>query len=302
MGALPGSSVTKAARAVGIVVAALLSAATLTVGHDDASATSKRPDRYEVHGVAVKRYIPARPDGMPPVVMVHGGGFASWVFERHARALRRAGYTVHALDWFNHGESDALDEASFLRRGIEDVARREIRYVVGRLPRRPVLIGHSMGGLAALAYASQARVRRLILLTPVVPAAVGAEPIDLPVDFTEPFGPLPFEEAKPLFFTTLPDGLARKYHARMEPESPRAVFEATRWTVDVNVAAVRSPTLIFATELDLLTPPPAVHRLAELMGAQYELIPGIGHDDLLLKEPESTATARRIISWLRRRS
>jgi pimeloyl-ACP methyl ester carboxylesterase len=138
------------------------------------------------------------------------------------------------------------------------------------------------------------------LLTPVVPSSVGADPIDIDVDLTKPFGPVPYDVARQLFFPTLDEDLARMYHDLLEPESPRAVWQATRWTIDVDLKAVTAPTLVFATELDLLTPPAAVVGLAELMGAPYELIPAIGHSEILLKRPGSIAVAERIRGWLDR--
>jgi pimeloyl-ACP methyl ester carboxylesterase len=90
------------------------------------------------------------------------------------------------------------------------------------------------------------------------------------------------------------------YHDLLEPESPWAVWQATRWTIDVDLQAVTAPTLVFATERDQLTPPAAVAGLAELMGAPYELIPAIGHSEILLKQPESIVVAERIRLWLDR--
>ncbi len=235
-----------------------------------------------------------------PVVLVHGGGHAKWSVEQYARVLREGGYEVHALDWFNHGDARRLPEGQFLRRGIDDVAREELSYVVDRVGRPPIIIGHSMGAMAGLVYAASNPVERLVLLTPVVPSAVGAEPIELEVDLTKPFGPFPYELARQLYYPTLDEDLARVYCDMLEPESPRAVWQATRWTIDVDLQAVTAPTLVFAAEMDPLAPPAAVARLAELMGAPYELIPAIGHSEILLKEPESIAVAERVRDWLDR--
>ncbi|HEX6583655.1 MAG TPA: alpha/beta fold hydrolase [Thermoleophilaceae bacterium] len=249
---------------------------------------------------AVDRYAPATPNRQAAAVLVHGGAHAKWSFEQHARVLSEGGYEVHALDWFNHGDSSRLPEDRFLRRGIADVAREELSYVVERLSSPPIIIGHSMGAMAALRYAVSNPVERLVLLTPVVPSSVGADPIDLDVDLTKPFGPVPYDVARLLFYPTLDEDLARMYHDLQEPESPRAVWQATRWTINVDLQAVTAPTLVFATELDVLTPPAAVAGLAELMGAPYELIPAIGHSEILLKRPESIAVAERIRGWLDR--
>jgi len=246
---------------------------------------------------SVKTYLPARPTREPAVVLVHGGGHAKWSFEQYARVLSEGGYEVHALDWLCHGDSARLPEEQLLQRGIDDVAREELSYVVDRLSSPPIIIGHSMGAMAALLYAASNPVERLVLLTPVVPSSVGADPIDLDVDLTKPLA-VPYDVARQLFFPTLDEDLARMYYDLLEPESPRAVWQATRWTIDVDLQAVTAPTLVFATELDILTPPAPVAGLAELMGARYELIPAIGHSEILLKRPESIAVAERIREWL----
>jgi non-heme chloroperoxidase len=248
---------------------------------------------------SVKTYLPARPSREPAVVLVHGGGHAKWSFEEYARALSEGGYEVHALDWLGHGDSAPLPDEQLLGRGIDDVAREELTYVVERLNSPPIIIGHSMGAMAALLYAASNPVERLVLLTPVVPSSVGADPIDLDVDLTKPLA-VPYDVARQLFFPTLDEDLARMYYDLLEPESPRAVWQATRWTIDVDPQAVTAPTLVFATELDLLTPPAAVAGLAKLMDAPYELIPAIGHSEILLKRPESIAVAERIRGWLDR--
>jgi pimeloyl-ACP methyl ester carboxylesterase len=246
---------------------------------------------------SVKTYLPARPSREPAVVLVHGGGHAKWSFEQHARVLSEGGYEVHAIDWLGHGDSARLPEEQLLQRGIDDVAREELSYVVERLSSPPIIIGHSMGAMAALLYAASNPVERLVLLTPVVPSSVGADPIDLDVDLTKPLA-VPYDVARHLFFPTIDEDRARMYYDLLEPESPRAAWQATRWTIDVDLEAVTAPTLVFATELDILTPPAAVAGLAELMGAPYELIPAIGHSEILLKQPESIAVAERIRAWL----
>jgi pimeloyl-ACP methyl ester carboxylesterase len=253
---------------------------------------------YVVNGVAVRKYIPSTPNGAPPVVMVHGGAHGKWVFDKFARILSAAGYECHALDWLNHGSSATLPMSTFLNRSILDVTHREIRDVVSRLGRPPILMGHSMGGLASLAYASENPVARLVLLTPVVPSSVGAQPIEIAVDWSKPFGPFPYDVAKQLFFPALDEQSARAYHAMLVPESPRAVWEATRWTVNVGLHGVSAPVYVVAAERDTLTPPSAVSVLAGMLDADYRLMPGIGHSDVLLKDPEATQLANQIRTWL----
>lgn len=56
------------------------------------------------------------------------------------------------MDWFSHGGSRRLEDDESLGRGIAAVGT-EIGAAVAQADRPPVLMGHSMGGLASLACA-----------------------------------------------------------------------------------------------------------------------------------------------------
>jgi pimeloyl-ACP methyl ester carboxylesterase len=261
-------------------------------------AMSIRVTSYQVEGVSVKRYEPVDATRRPPIVMVHGGAHGAWVWDVMATHLSERSWECHALNWYNHGDSAKLPENEFIKRSIVDVARQEIRHVVDGLQHEPILFGHSMGGLASLAYAEKASVGRLVLLTPVMPSSVNPDQIPLQVDLARPFPPFSPEVAKRLFFTTLDDAAADHYHGLLVHESPQAVFEATRWTVSLDLSAIQSPAFVLAAEFDVLAPPVAVERMSRMMGARYELVPGIGHSDILLKHPEWQRVAESIDTWL----
>lgn len=287
---------------IGLTLALVVLAGTtwLVLSRSEAPETGKQPtvSTYQVDGVSVAKYSPAAKSTKPPVIMVHGGQHGKWAWKNWAAYFSEAGYEVHALDWYNHGDSAKLLEKEFIKRSIVDVARNEIKAVAGQLNRKPILVGHSMGGLAAAVYAEGAPVERLVLLTPVMPSVVKPDPIPLPIDMSKPSEVFPFEQAKQLFFTTLSDKDARSAYAQLVPESPQAVLEATRWTVDVDLGAIKVPKLLFATELDVLTPSGPEKRYAKLLGADYEFVPGIGHSDILLKDPQWRQAADRTLKWL----
>lgn len=272
-------------------------------GTADATAASELPDSvaadvYYLGGIAVRRYRPASPNGRPPVVMVHGGAHAGWAWVRYAGLLAAAGWECHALDWYHHGLSAALPVDRFIARGIPAVGA-EIGIVSRALPRPPVLIGHSMGGLAVLSAAQQLSAHALVLVTPVVPAEVGADEIPIPVDLTQPFPVPPFEVAKAMFFGTMSDAEAAPYHNALQPESPQAVWEATRWTVSVDLDRITVPVMTVAAGADTLTPPEAVSGLAGLLGSTHVEVPNIGHSDVLLKSSGWQSVASSIEQWLR---
>jgi pimeloyl-ACP methyl ester carboxylesterase len=82
----------------------------------------------------------------------------------------------------------------------------------------PVLIAHSMGGLAAQLYASADEVGALVLLTPVVPSNVGATPIESPIgDMDAPWRPPPPDVARQMFFQGLDDMQAAHFKRAPRP-------------------------------------------------------------------------------------
>lgn len=256
-------------------------------------------DIYYVNGVAVRRYVQSHPNSRAHVILLHGGGHAGWVWDRYATYLASEGWTCHALDWYHHGQSMALPPEVFVARSIKDVLT-EISLVRNALPNpnKYILMGHSMGAMAAL-YASQTlRPRGLVLMAPVVPAEVGATPIEIAVDMQQPFPIPPFPIAKAMFYSTLSDEEAMLYYPQLTPESPVAVWEATRWTISVNLSQVIAPTKVVVGAQDTLTPPSVVQPLATMMGATYTLWPNIGHSDLMVKEQGWQSVAQEIQTFL----
>lgn len=253
---------------------------------------------YKVKGVAVDKYIPAQPQDKSAIVMVHGGNHGSWCWGKWANFLCEAGYEVHALNWYNHGDSDELPQDEFIKRSITDIARKEMTYIIGQFDRPPIVIGHSMGGLAGAVYAAAAPLEKLVLVAPVLPAVAHAEPIPLTVDPSQPFPVMPYPQAKELFYTTLDDAEAQRYIAKLVPESAQAVIETTTWAVDLDPGDIKVPVFAVGAELDRLIPLEPLRRYAQLLHAEYNEMSGVGHCDVLLKEPNWRDAVRAVQQWL----
>lgn len=265
---------------------------------DDLTAVQR--SEYRVYGVAVQHYRPRRWTGGPPVVLLHGGNGAHWVWDRHAAFLAGRGHDVHVPDWYGHGDSVGLDPAEYLNRGIGDVAGAELALVVDSLGRDPVLVGHSMGALASAMYGAERPVDRLVLMASVPPAQARPDPVPVPIDFTRPFPVPPFDQVRQMFFTTMGHDEARRWYELLEPESPKAVFEASRGAAWLEYERIEAPVLLIAAERDALYPPPVQDRFAELLGAELVVIPDVGHADLLLQDRVWRASARALDRWLPR--
>jgi pimeloyl-ACP methyl ester carboxylesterase len=85
-----------------------------------------------------------------PVLLLHGGGQTRHAWRATARAIARAGHLAYALDQRGHGDSDWIDSGAYTFpdfatdvRAVADTVR-----ATSGLP--PLVIGASLGGIAAL--------------------------------------------------------------------------------------------------------------------------------------------------------
>ncbi|NYI91676.1 pimeloyl-ACP methyl ester carboxylesterase [Amycolatopsis endophytica] len=231
------------------------------------------------------------------MVMVHGGCHGAWQWANLQGWFAGRGWDSVAFDWFSHGKSRTLPPHEWVRREIISV-REEIDIACDEAGARPVLMGHSMGGLASLNYAAttQRDLAAVVLLAPVVPRQYALNPIEIEVDPERPWNPPDPETARMLFYSGVDDETAAALYPKLQAESPAAVWQATRWTAEVNVATVRAPVLVVAAENDVLTPAEYVLALAEGLGAEHILLPGVGHGVTL--DPGWPQLAERIDAWL----
>jgi pimeloyl-ACP methyl ester carboxylesterase len=247
-----------------------------------------------IDGVRIESAYAASPDA-DNLILIHGGCHGSWAFKKIMPFMAEAGWNAHAINWYGHNGSAALDASLALTRSIEDVAT-EIHKAASLFDKPPILVAHSMGGLAAQKYAEKYPVRALVLLAPVVPSQAGASEVPLPLDESVMWGPPPFEIARELFFQGLSEQEAQGYYRRLCAESPRSVFEATRFTVSIDPSRITCPVLAFEAANDRLVPAPAVERMAKLYGADYRLLEDRGHS--LTLEPRWAETCAVIRDWL----
>lgn len=81
-----------------------------------------------------------------PVILLHGGGQTRHAWAGTAESLAGAGYYALTYDARGHGDSAWSEEGHY----SADAFVADLHCVIDRLGRPPVLIGASMGGLAAL--------------------------------------------------------------------------------------------------------------------------------------------------------
>jgi pimeloyl-ACP methyl ester carboxylesterase len=244
----------------------------------------------------------------PAVVMVHGAFCGGWAFEAFRAPFEAAGHGVLAPDLRGHAAGQPRQAVIGL--SMKDYAA-DIADLVSDQPAPPILIGHSLGGLAALMAATQAPVRALILLAPSSPWGVTGGSFEEAISATSLYtlGPFWTQAIDPDYATAAGYSLDRLSSAdrkaifsRMVPESGRALWETLNWWLDpfmttmVDAGRIGAPALVMAGERDHVHPPATVRRTAERLGGTMQVMAGLSH--WLLAEPGWEAVAGAALDWL----
>lgn len=243
-----------------------------------------------------------------PIVMAHGAFCGGWVWDRFAATFRTAGHQALTPDLPGHAADAPPDAARGL--SMTDYARALADVALG-LDAPPVLIGHSMGGLVALMAAMRTPVAGLVLLAPSAPWGVAGSTMEEAVSAVSLYalGPYWAQAVQPDYASfrrfavdRLPSAARHALHARMRPESGRALFETLNWWLDpfmttaVDAARIGAPILAIAGGHDVVHPPATVRETARRIGASFEIMPEMSH--WLPGEPGWQAVAARCLAWI----
>ncbi len=241
----------------------------------------------------------------PPLLFIHGAYVGAWCWEEHFLDWFAArGYAAHAVSLRGHGRSEGHDRLDQF--GLADYTE-DVCHVARELPAPPVLIGHSMGALVA---------QKCLDRLPGVPAMVLACPVPtfglLPSSFslamTRPTlfaglnsvatggGASPEALAEALFADPPENGNLERCYRRMQRESQRALLDMSGWGLPVPWFTRRPPTLVLAAARDALFSVVEVQGTASVLGAKFELLPGLGHALMLDGGWERAAAA--IETWI----
>ncbi len=88
-----------------------------------------------------------------PVVLMHGGGQNRQAWRATASKLAAAGYFAVSFDARGHGDSDWAPDGAY----GNDIMAQDLRLILERFERPPVVVGASMGGMTALTAQGSAR-------------------------------------------------------------------------------------------------------------------------------------------------
>ena len=251
-------------------------------------------------------YLEWNPSGRTTIVLLHGNSANAWWWEPVAREMSRE-FRLVALDQRGHGDSEWVRPAAYRPTDYAHDLAAFLRHVI-RGDEKPIVVGHSMGGLTTLAFA--AHHGRLTRGTVVIDAAV-----------TSSRGRDKFlRRLKSLPVVTYPDLETAKERFRLMPneghippatllaiaEKSLAVTEEGRWTLKFDresffggdginpmeaIEAIRLPTLLLRAEMSRIMTAEAAASACEANPHLRLITIPSAHHHVLLEKPDAVAKA-----------
>ncbi|MDO6459509.1 alpha/beta hydrolase [Granulosicoccaceae sp. 1_MG-2023] len=242
--------------------------------------------------------------GKPPVLLAHGGGQTRHSWKGTAAQLAAAGYTAVIIDQRGHGDSDWQPDGFYDFAHFAADLREVASQLFAQFARRPVIVGASLGGIAALLAEGEDHGHdhfSAIVLVDIT-TRLRREGVEKILGFmgekaNEGFASL--EEAADAIAAYLPhrprpqslDGLAKnlrrgadgRYRWHWDPAfirraGPDADFQAHNSRMDAAARQVAAPLLLVrGRESELVSEADAAHLLSLIPGAQYVDVSGAGH-------------------------
>jgi non-heme chloroperoxidase len=215
----------------------------------------------------------ANASGLQPIVFIHGLWLLPSSWDRWAMLFEEAGYTAVSPGWPD--DPDTVEEANahpevFAHKSVGQVAD-SYAEVIGRLDKKPALIGHSFGGLLVQMVAGRGLAAATVAIDPapfrgVLPLPISALKSAAPV-LANPANhgravPLTYEQFRYGFANAVSEEEAKElFETFAVPASGKPLFQAATanlnpWTeakVDTKNPD-RGPLLLIAGEKDNTAP------------------------------------------------
>ncbi|HJQ56448.1 MAG TPA: alpha/beta hydrolase [Vineibacter sp.] len=247
------------------------------------------------------------------IVLIHGMWGTPHVWRHWRQTLEGRGWTVHAPALRHHDAPPLKPPAALGTASLLDYAA-DLEALIRRLPARPVVVGHSMGGLLAQMLAARGLAEATVLLCPAPPSGVFALypsvlraflRIQLRWGWWKRPHRASYKEAMYGSFNTCTDAIECEHEfAHFVHESGRVLLEIglpfldSRRAARVDPSAVTGPVLVIGAARDRLTPAAVVRRVARRYGAEHHEFTGQGH--WVLGQPGWQDVAAFVTDWLER--
>jgi pimeloyl-ACP methyl ester carboxylesterase len=239
-----------------------------------------------------------------PLLFIHGAWHAAWCWDEHFLSFfADKGYRAVAVSLRGHGGSPTPKplRTCSIADYVEDVT-----FVADNLPRRPVVIGHSMGGLIAQKYLESHDASAGVLMASMPPQGYLGSGLRWmkchPWHFTKiaitgkslAYVNTPQLARERFFSAHTPDSHILEYATRLQEESARAGVDGLLSLP--RPKRVTTKLLVLGAHDDGAVTRKEVRATARAYCTEAEIFPNMGHNMML--EPGWATVAERIHTWL----
>ncbi|WP_034336814.1 alpha/beta hydrolase [Deinococcus misasensis] len=239
-----------------------------------------------------------------PILLVHGLWAGVWAWKEHFMPhFASAGYDVYAVSLRGHGNSEGTEKLFTTR--LNDYMK-DVHEAVLSLPQKPILIGHSNGGMVVQKYLQEHTLPAAVLLGTMsisgswmtfLRGLKNDPALFLKVTFTFNLQHLVGspERARTAFFSnTLSAEKTARYFQQMGRESFVAFLDTL--FVQLDPRKLKTPLLVLGAERDFFFTPAQQQQTAKAYGTTAHIFPNMAHAMML--EEGWQEVADHILNWL----
>lgn len=239
-----------------------------------------------------------------PLLFVHGTGHGAWCWdENFLPYFAEKGFSAHAVSLRGHGASAGGEKLKWT--SVSDYVA-DVFQAAAALPKTPVVIGHSLGGLVVVKYLEKHDAPAGILFAPSPSEGMFRSGLKIQlrnpllmakITFRQDYAVMfstPELAKKFLFSADADDEKIAEYAARFGKESYRAALEMI-----YNLPKprkIKTPLLVIGAENDALIPSKRIEKTARVLNADCKIFPDMAHD--LMLERGWRTVADFMIDWL----
>lgn len=248
-----------------------------------------------------------------PVILLHGTNAAPWTMEKFRAFFEEKGFDCQAPTYRFHDMPDGQErDAALANVSIADYVS-DISEIIEKLDRRPIVIGHSLGGLITQILAGRGLIEAGVLINSSIingtfPTSEAERRLGKLFmssgSFWETAPGLSFELISEFGLNTMPEAQQREIFSRLQNESGRVLFELFFWMFDVHQTTsvkfdqMNTRMLFLSGEKDLAIPPLTARQMAARYGNLATFYEFEGRCHYMQLEENWRELAERTYEWI----
>ncbi len=247
---------------------------------------------------------PTVPSQFPPILLVHGAWHGAWCWESNfLDYFADNGWETHAMSLRGHGQSEGKDKIR--KWSIADYVA-DVHQVVNSLERKPIIVGHSMGGFVTQKYLEKHSAKAAVLLASVPPSGtlkfnfriIRRHPLVWLLGnllmTTYPVVKNPAHAREWFFSEGISDEDLAAHHAQLQDESYRASLDMLVLNL-TKLQLIKTPIAVLGAENDAIFSVKEVEKTARAYGVEEIIFPAMAHN--MMSEPNWQDVAEWIARW-----